>query len=72
MQEFHFVKNVGTRNSFVVYAQDWAEDRTSVTSYLFICYTKSEQLALLISSALQQYDKCENRKYVFDKTIKLP
>ena len=71
MQEFHYIKNRTDRYRFVVYAQDWEEDRSGIKSYMFICYTQNEQRALLIASALQNYDKTENRKYVFDKTINL-
>ena len=71
MQEFHYIKNTRDRQRFVVYAQDWKDDRTGVESYMFICYTQNEARALLITSALQNYDKSENGEYVFDKNIKL-
>lgn len=70
LHEFNFIKNIGNRTDFVVYAQDWNENRSEVKSYMFVCFTKTDRMALLITSALQNYDKTENREYVFDKTIK--
>lgn len=72
MHDFHFIKKTNDKTNFVVYSQDFNEDFSEKTSHMFICYCKNQQVALLIASALQQYDKTWNRKYVFDETIMLP